>query len=188
MKTITPRHPLNDPLRKSHFAAYGFSTELRNIFGRLRHETDATLSPFSGDTILSPTKDTGFWIIHFTRDDFPTGSGDTYTLELLDADDIEGGAVATVPNISFVFFFDQVVVTYPQGQTVDSEFAAYGTAPGSLAVTASNFTSCTGKGESVSPGPDWVLHCLVSGMSGAHCTMKVNQTGADPGAGSFVLA
>lgn len=192
-KTVRIDHPKSDgPTkppreRRHHFAAFGVATNVTQVFGRLRHE--GTKKPYSGNTLLSPTKETGFWIIHFKRDDFPHAATDTYTLEVYDADAISDGPLATVEHISFLdskkLPFGDVVITYPQpSDPVCTEFSAYGTAPASLDVTGS-FSTCSGQALEASPGPDWVLHCMCSGGS---CTLTVSQTGAGDGVVDFTTA
>jgi hypothetical protein len=175
-KTAQINHPRRGDQVVRRFAAFGTATGIKEVFGLLKHQNG---TKYSGHTLVSPLQsDTGFWIIHFVRGDFPiSNSEDVYTLEVFDADDIAGGRIGHVVGLTFhPLFGGSVVISYPQpNNQVCDNFAAYGTAPGSLDVTSILTNKI--KVIEASPGPDWVLHCQVN--DGGH-DLTVDQTGADP--------
>lgn len=193
VKSVEIRYPksdgIGDPVAPIplHFAASGVSNGVVQVFGLLRHETSR--EPYAGGTILPPT-DTGFWIIHFVRNDIPYTVTDTYTLEIYDADAILDGPLQCVSGISFQQKkkqFDAVDPTSPtNGEKVCTEFSAYGSAPFSLPVSGT--LSCSGQAQEASPGPDWVLHCMVTGTPPEPCTLTVTQQGASPGSVNVTIS
>src|SRR5262249_18521328 len=75
------QHPQQGQKCKTHFAAFGFAEEgVKQVFGQLRHKKSG--KTYAGATLHPPSKDTGYWVIHFVRNDFPHGDNDIYTLEV----------------------------------------------------------------------------------------------------------
>jgi hypothetical protein len=188
------QHPQDGQKCKPHFAAYGFVDGVSEVFGQLR---DKDGKPHEGVQIHPPSDDTGFWVIHFVRDDLKSGVDDVYDLEVYDADDLESGPLPdqSVSGLTFEplptgvhIELGKVSVTYPQDDTpVNSEFAAYGTAPGNFDVTG-KCSNCSYQITQGASGNNWVLYCLVSTTDPpVDCGITVSQQNANPGTGSFEI-
>ena len=199
------RHPRpNDDgsppqLRKTYFAAFGFALGVDQVYGFLK---DSNGNLYPGNPILGPTEDTGFWIIQFVRDDILAGADHKYTFVVDDSDPPSATPLQSVPNVTFLQKSSKharksnpreaVDVTYPQDPNeVDDEFAGYGTAPYSTAVSGTIGGSCMGQVMQATPGHNWVVHCMAENNEGVQLpcdgTLTVSQAEAGNGVGSFVL-